>query len=148
MTRPDKEVTAGIVLKYGDSGGEATTRLAGIRKFSDMPSVDFDEFETTEVDAFLEDGVTPRRSKTFEPGKFDVGMVNFTLSFNAANVALMYTMKGLWKSWAVVLRSGASFPFEGWIKTIKPVANEKEEVLFDVTIRLDDEEEEGFVPAA
>jgi len=136
MGRPKSKAAAGTRLFMGDEGGDATTRFGGIRKFGELPTLTIDEFETTEVDAMIGDTDEVDWLKYYEPGKEDPGQVMITISPDNDNVSAVYKERRVIHSWKIVFKDGSFIPFEGWIKTIKPVQNEKEDTLFEVTIRV------------
>ena len=132
--KPKYQNTAGLQLFFGDEGEEVQdTPLAGIRKWTEIPGVDVEEFETTEVDAM--DGEDADMAKYFEPNKADPGSLAFTLSFNEDHIDTVYTLRGVQKSWKILFKSGARLVFNGFIKKIGTEAQEKADILVPVTIR-------------
>jgi len=134
MARPKSKAAAGTRLFYGEEGQPANTPFGGIRRFTELPTLTIDEFETTEVDAM--NGTEVDYLKYFEPGKEDPGQVVMTISYDEDNVETIYEKRRKVHSWQIRFKDGSFIPFDGWIKTIKPVQNEKEDTLFEVTIRV------------
>ena len=134
MGRPVSKAAAGTRLFMGDLGSEPTERIGGIRDYSELPNVAFDEFETTEVDGM--NGEEVDMQKYHEPGKFDPGQAVMTFSADDVVISRVYQEKGKRHSWKIVHSDGSYIPFNGWIKIIKPQGS-KEDVTFVVTIRAD-----------
>jgi hypothetical protein len=127
---------AGTKLFVGDLGGEATERLAGIRKFTELPGGEPDEFETTEIDQEISEGVTDWRKK-FDMGFEDGGNLGIEIGMRKSLVARFYQLKDrVERVWKIPFRDGSYIPFEGVLKRIKPVAQGNNEVIFQVTIRV------------
>lgn len=121
--------TFGMTLHYGNSGGAASTALAGIKAFRSLPTLTADEFETTRVDQ-------AEPIKEFAPGLGDPGTLGVTLGFKKTQIATLYTLFRQMKSWKITFSDGSTETFEGWIKMIGKEAPNGDETVVPVDIRV------------
>lgn len=126
--------TAGMKLFYGAAGtADPATQLAGLRNIAGLPKNAVDEFEITTIDQM--DGTEHDPFKQFAPDNIDPGTLNVKLALNETQLETLYGLGRTTYSWKILFKSGGKLVCDGWIKSIGPEAQDKQDVLVDVVIR-------------
>jgi len=135
--------TAGIQLLYGDTVGAITNLVGGVRKWNKLPVSVPDEIETTEIDLRNADG-SAKMLKAFAPGYENPGNLQANIGVDDDGTA-MATLYALRKShavkfWAITWPSGLWIETKGYLNTLEPVANEKDQTIFAADIKCSEED--------
>jgi hypothetical protein len=136
-TAPPFIGASGTSLKYNPDPTASTypDALAGIRKWSGLPKMKADMFETTSVDA--QDGSgDPDMGKYKEFGKIDPGDFQVTLGCDPTQTQFIHANVGKKMALQILFPSGGFIPIVGGISEVGGTVEDGKETLIDVTISL------------
>lgn len=112
------------------------TMLAGASAgtIGDITNIDIGDISVDDIDVSSMDSTD--KAREFIPGMMDCGEISFTIKFDKAEIATLFSNKGISDTWTITFSDGSTFVAAGYLKKISGGVPFDADVTFDAALKI------------